>query len=41
MEKLDFGKKGIMLLILELVWEACAKREFYNLKRALSIIEGL
>ena len=41
MEKLEFGKKGYMILILGLEWEGCEVRLFCNLKRALSTIEGL
>ena len=35
MEKLEFGKKGIMILILELEWKGCERRGFCNLKRGL------
>ena len=41
MEKLDFGKWGIMILIFELEWEGCERHRFCNLKIALPIIEGL
>ena len=36
MEKVEYGKKGVMILILEL-----ERQGFCNLKRALSAIEGL
>ena len=40
-EKLEFGKKGNMTLILVLEREECDVRGFCNLKTALSTIEGL
>ena len=41
MEKLDFGKKGIMILILELAFEEYDKRGFFNLKRAILTVGSL
>ena len=38
MEKLGFGKKGIMILILELKLNECERWEFCYLKKALSTI---
>ena len=40
-ENLDFGEKGIMVLILEFKREGCEQQGFCNLKKALSTIEGL
>ena len=41
MEKLDSGKYGIMILIVELEWKGWEILGFCNLKRVLLTTEGL